>query len=556
MNRPRFSAIFSILVLAAGSLAVCMYFGRGVSLADQETKLRRSILAEPGNSTASMELARILSQKQAWPESVVTLQEALKHAPGDLDLNRQLAVVYGDWFDGTQDLKKLSKAVKHLEQVVDSGKAAATDYEMLAARQFSAGNHIRAAEAYAEAAKRAPQDLRLLEHVHYAGYMAGQYEKSLAFFKNLTENAPKNDWAWQMRGIIEYHVGKYDDAVSSLEKSLALATAANRKSAQENLEYALRLQSKERTKSNFYAHYGMATTHFKKSRADRAAAEYEAAVSISTEYKKQAAWAYAWMADFATYMSNDDQALEYAQRAVELARQINDPNDLSFKYQQLASIYTQKAIREKDKFNDYMEKSIEAHEQQLEYCRRARNRHMEIHALADLALTLVKRDGVEGEKAKCYRAEMAAFLPKAGQPIDCATASVLAAEGWFCKYEQDYAGAEESLKPAAEYYAQSTDARDAKHGPYLYAELAALAYRRNDYDLGIQYGERAAELLSRLRSLLGADEFRQKVGGETWRDTFKVLIKCAFEKRDTRAVFNYCEQYKAQALLELLGSRA
>jgi hypothetical protein len=82
-----------------------------------------------------------------------------------------------------------------------------------------------------------------------------------------------------------------------------------------------------------------------------------------------------------------------------------------------------------------------------------------------------------------------------------------------------------------------------------------LAYRQNDYDLGIQYAERGVRLLNLLRSFLGADEFRQKIGGDAWHGAFQALITCALEKKDPVAVFNYTEQYKAQALLELLGTR-
>lgn len=556
MHRRRLLRILIALAFAVAIFAVYLYAGNGRSIADPEPELRSKILENPGDSSARIELGLILAKKTNWTEAILTLQDGLKLTPNDIALNRQLAIVYGDWFKSTRNLKHLSRAGKYLQQVLDSGQATVDDFKMMAEGQYAAGDYVRAADAYDEAAKRDPQDSRQLQLARYAGYMAGQYEKSLAFFKDLTESEPKNDWAWQTRGIVEYYVGNYDEAVSSLKKSVDLATSERRKSARDNLAYALQLQSKEKTAANFYAHYGFADTHFKKSRIDRAAAEYEAAVNISTDFKREAAWAYARMADFAEYMSKYDQALEYSQKAIEFARQTNNYDDMSFKYQQLAGIYARVAIQEKDKFGEYLEKAIEAAERQLDFCRRAGNGHMEIHAVSDLARYLRKKDGVDGERTKAFRAEMAKYLPKEGQALDCATASVLEAEGWFCHDERNFAEAEKRLKPAAEYFARGTDVRIAKAGPSLYTELGKLAYQQNDFDRGIRYAERSVELLNRLRSLLGADEFRQQFGGDTWQDAFLALITCAFKKNDSKAIFNYTEQYKAQALLELLGTRA
>lgn len=559
MNGRRILRVLLALIFAVAIFAVYLYASSGPSAADREAELRPKILENPGDSLARMELAQILSKKKNWTEAILTLQDGLKLAPNDVALDRQLAIVYGDWFKSTQNLKHLSRAGKYLQQVLDSGQAAASDYTLMAEGQFAAGDYARAAEAYDEAAKRAPQDPRQLQLARYAGYMAGQYERSQAFFKNLTESEPQNDWAWQTRGIVEYYVGNYDDAVSSLKKSVELATPERRKSARDNLDYALRLQSKEKTAANFYAHYGLGNTHYQKSRADRCAAEFEAAVNLNTENKYEAAIAYWGMAYYALYLFDFDHAIEYSQKSVEFSKQTNDLNNLSDMYRLLSGIYSRQAnqVRDKkDQFQECMGKSIEATERQLDCCRRAGNAYMEIQTMADLAILVRKKDGVDNERTKSFRAELAKYLPKDGQALNEATASVLTAEGNFCYDERNFSDAEKRFKAAAEYFARSDSMGNVKHCAYLYGVLGKLAYQQGDYDKGIRYAERAVEILNHLRSQLGADKSRQEIGGEIWQDAFLALISCAYEKKDPKAVFNYTEQYKAQALLELLGTRA
>jgi tetratricopeptide (TPR) repeat protein len=555
MNKRGYLALSFALAFTMAVSAAYIYFSNGLSFMDRETDLRQTISGKPGDLAARMELARILERKESWPEAVVTLQDGLKSAPDDLDLHRQLAALYVDWYERTQNLKKLSQAERYLQRVLDSGQATVDDYTAMAQGQDKAGNHARAAEAYDEAVKRAPDDGRLRQLGHYARFMAGQYEESRVFYENLTEAEPENAWAWRMRGRIAYHLGNYDDAVTWLKRAVELATPEKKAAAQKNLDFALALQSTNK-KTSFFTHYELAEIHLKNARADRAAAEYEAAVKISTAYKAYAARAYARMAFFASYMSNYDQELEYAQKAVDIVKELDEPYDLSFCYQQMAGIYTGRANREKDKFDEYMEKAIEACEHQLECSRRAHNGHMEIHAIAELARAVRKKDGAGSERAKLCRSQMAKYLPKEGEVNNCATASVLVSEALFLSEEKDYTAAEKLFKPAAEYAARQTDMRLAKDGPSLYADLMEIAYRQNDFDRAIAYGERSVELLNGLRALLGADEFRQKIGGSLWQRAFQALINCALKKGDSRAIFDYSEEYKAQALLELLGTRA
>jgi CHAT domain-containing protein len=92
---------------------------------------------------------------------------------------------------------------------------------------------------------------------------------------------------------------------------------------------------------------------------------------------------------------------------------------------------------------------------------------------------------------------------------------------------------------------------------YVYNNLADISWKQQDIDGALMYGEKGVAKLTQMRSLLGVDEFRRSVGGRPWQELFAgTLVRGALEKGEKERAFNYVEQYKGRALLDLLGSKA
>jgi len=544
------------VVLAAFVTALALfglYYGlAGSPVASEEARLREAVLNDPANADARIALAAFLAEKQAWPEAIVTLQDGLRLSPEHAGLARTLADAYWVWADQAKDEKKRKRARRYLQMAVEAGEATGREYAQLGYLLQTAEEFEGAAHAYDEAWRRNPDRIDLLRQAWDARMRAGRYEEMRDFGHSLLEKDPNDAWAWYAMGSGQYLLGEYDEGVKSLRRSIELADGNQRPVFKSALDYALPFQSKEKSMKNFQAHFKLADWHAKRNRLDRAAAEYQAALNVCAESNWRSAWAYARLADVALMLDDSEQAYENVEQAVAGAKKASQYSLLGTCYQLQANICTLMAHRFPEREDTFKAKTLEARENLLNLCRQHGMKHMEIHALADLAFTALDFYGPDDDRTRKYREDMAPYVPTSDTALDCAVGSIATTEARFLMYEKKWGKAEELLLKAVATRPHVND----KGRPYIYVMLAMSANSQQKFDKAVEYARAGVGVMNDMRQSMGIDQFRQKIGGDLWRELFTCLIQTAVAKSDMAAVFDYSEEYKARALLEVMGTKA
>lgn len=526
--------------------------------AGSEEQLRRAIADNPADSASRIELARLLSKRKAQAEAALILHEGLKRSPHEPELYRAKIRTYLDWAQAHDKYEAVEHASRYLKMMAKAGYAAAEDYEALANTQFTMKRYVDAAKAYAQAFALAPQNKRLQEWQYESLIYSGKYEEAQAFFRKLSAVEPNNPRAWMLLGTSQYYLGQYDDSVASLTKaaSFAFTNPQDRKQVDERLAYAKSLQSRRKgSEEDSDVHYCLGNSHRGVNREDRMAAELEIAIETGALKSCRQGWALYNTADFYSSIMEYDRALDLLKRAVEIDTKLEEYDELSFVYQRLAGVYENLASLEEKKSaaaNEYHELALKARQMQLETCHKAGNKHMETHAVADYADLLLDYYGVEDERTQQARSEMLGYMPRDGEELTCATSSVLSTEAQIRYHEKDYAGAEDLFLRDGAWLAWRPMLGG---GVTAYSRLAYIAHEQGDYGKGIEYGKQAILLANRVRALQGSDLFRQQIGATSRAGAFETLARNAVKNNDTKTLFDCSEQYKAQALLELLGSK-
>jgi len=549
----RVGLVLGALAIAGSVFAGLSYFQTVGLHASQETKLRQAVLDNPLNAVARIELATLLAGKQGWTEAVVTLQDGTRLAPEDISLPRALAKIYADWAEASQDEKKLQRAGQFMQVVINSGKATVEDYEAIAERNRSAGRYKEAAWAFGEAFKRAPERPDLRRRAYHARLFAGKYEEARDFYQDVVDKNPTDGAALHNLALALSYLGDYRGAEANLRKRLQLPHDDGHAESQEKLEYVQRLQLQEKDTRNFKAHYDLGRKHKLRGRFDRAIVELETAVALSTETSETLAKAYNDLGYLASMMNDWEMADRYAEPTVAVCREVGDLYQLSHAYQGLALMYRRKAKGNPTRRTEFLEKALAAHQLQLEATRNYGEYFMEVASLANLASCARDLYGLEDERTKKYRAQLAPHLPKDDEPVHfSALASAVKTEAALRMEEKDFAGAEKLLLQGAGAKMDSHEKNEAS----AYCTLARIACTNEQYEKGIEYARKGIEFLTSFRMQMGSDSARQQVGGQLWLDLFKNLVQCAMGKGDTALIFDYSEQYKARALLELLRTKA
>ena len=540
-------------VVASLVFAFFLAFQTGGSPGSEERRLRRAVLDNPLDAVARIELATLLAGKKGWTEAVVTLQGGTRLAPEDISLPRALARIYADWAEASQDENKLQRAGQFMQVVINSGKATAEDYEAFAEGNRSARNYKEAAWAFGEAFKRAPDQPDLRRRAYNARLFAGYYEEARDFYQDVVDKNPADGAALHNLALALSYLGDYRGAEANLRKRLQIPHDDGHAESQEKLEYVQRLQLQEKDTRNFKAHYDLGRKHKLRGRFDRAIVELETAVALSTETSETLAKAYNDLGYLASMMNDWEMADRYAEPTVAVCREVGDLYQLSHAYQGLALMYGRKARGNPPRRTEFLEKALAAHQLQLEAARNYGEYFMEVRSLADLTSCARDLYGLEDERTKKYRAQLAPHLPKNDEPIQVsALASAASTEAGLRMEEKDFAGAEKLLLQGAGAKMDSHEKRDAS----VYNTLVRLACMNEQYEKGIEYARKGIEFLTSFRMQMGSDSARQQVGGQLWLDLFKNLVQCAMGKGDTALIFDYSEQYKARALLELLRTKA
>jgi tetratricopeptide (TPR) repeat protein len=525
-----------------------------------EPELRAALERDPADTEARVELAKLLMERgAAHPETVVTLQEGLQLDPGNAEILELLGETYVRWGAEAGNVKKYQTAERYFQQVVDAGAATKRILQWLGYAQEQSEQYEKAIDSFTVALSLDSNDPYPLKRLGYVYENAGKYEKALPVLRVAVKLSPDDyEIHWQL-GHIQRLLGDYATAVVNLRKARELSPRARRGELDDSVRYTEGLMSTRRGWYAYNCHYKYGERHKKQGRSDRAIAEYKAALAVLPESGySRAGWCYWRISMLYRDLNKLEMAVEHGLKAVEAYTKANSAKDLAFAYNGLENTYFMFAGREKGEERErYLEKALKALELQEYYARQAGNLHLATHALASKARIMVELYDIDDARVEKCRERMAEYLPERGPIADCAIGSVVHAEARLRLHEKDYDGAKELYEKVAVYYETSGGAENRMETSYVYNNLADISWKQQDIDGALMYGEKGVAKLTQMRSLLGVDEFRRSVGGRPWQELFAgTLVRGALEKGEKERAFNYVEQYKGRALLDLLGSKA
>jgi CHAT domain-containing protein/tetratricopeptide (TPR) repeat protein len=552
------------MALLAAATSLFLFWPQDKSPAKVEARARAKLQSDPSNVEARLSLFNILDKRNALPEATVLLQDGLRLSPADPVLLKTAATAYFKWAERGEapekEKPKYEKSMLLWRRLVESG-ANSVENQVQLAESLIGCNRLRKAIALCEPLlAQNPDNPDLLVALGCALKKSGKYEKALPLLTKSTELAPNNYRTWRWLAVTQEALGDDKNAAVTMRKAFELCPEERRKEIGGYASYAEDLLEKTPSWEAFFAHFNLAERYGRdEGRPDRAAFEYEACIPLLPPNDERTheylAWAHDYLGTFRNYVDDPDGSLEHALKAVDEYLAINKTSQLGFAYESLAGAYDMMASRYPGRKQEYLEKQLGARENELKYARESQNDHLARHALSEKAITLFDLNGIEESRLTACRKEMRAVMPTSGPVSDCSYASLLNTEARLLFYEKNYAESEKLYSLAATYYGASNAIHDIRNGPTVFTALGYLAWKRDDLDTAVQQSERAIERLTVMRNKLGADQFRRQVGGKTWSDTFSNLILYCGKKKDTVGAFNYCEQYKARALLDLLGSK-
>ena len=549
-----------VLHLVIPSILLCAVLSgcQEKTTATQEATLRANLATNPDDAESRMKLAGMLYDAGERQSVVQLLEEGVRRSPDHVEMRRQLARTYTWWAWEAKDKKRFKNAQAHWEYLIDAGDGDAEAHYQLGYTLNAMGLRAQSVGAYAMAAKLEPENASYRAEVAFAYKETGKYETALPLIQDLVNECPDNFRYRLWLGDACRLLGDYDEALAHMQKALELSPPEARAEAQEYVIFTQRLTLTDKSWHALNSHIALADRHREKSRPDREAAEYERVVEVCPDDPGAygtLGWSYLCLSQFASHVGNVDESIEYAKKSIEFYTKSGNKTDMAFAYQALGNIFWAMAGDSQDK--ELYAKALNAYEREHECATDAGHILMIIFALSEKANAMQEVYGIDDPRTRECREQLQKFLPKRGEKINEAKATAAYSEVLFLLEEENFEGARELLEMIFEFYCRNNDIRGVKMGPFVLNMLTTIALREDDYDTAIAYGQRAVDRLIAIRSLLGADEFRRKVGGDIWKRAFaENLVQCALAKSDPIAAFNYSEQYKGRALLDLLGSQA
>lgn len=135
----------------------------------------------------------------------------------------QQAIQTGDRFLSAGELVKAEQAYKEALQIAPQIDVAFFGLHLVA---FRAGNLPAASDMIEHAIKRAPANSRYYHQKGEVLLMQEQFDAAIAAFKNAVSLNKMEDRSWYMLGYAQFKLGKLGDAITNLEKSVRLNSKA------------------------------------------------------------------------------------------------------------------------------------------------------------------------------------------------------------------------------------------------------------------------------------------------------------------------------------------
>jgi tetratricopeptide (TPR) repeat protein len=181
---------------------------------DAEQSLRKALEASPDHQASEYALARIYYQQNRFPDAIGLFQKLLQQDPNNYRAHDNLALCYSG-------LGRESDALKHFLKALDLVHTAHPEYDTVYANAanffMQRGEHTKAFQLAAEAAKRNPGSARNFFLTGKALASLGKDDLSIRWFRQATglDDTYAEPHYWLAK--VYRNAGKTEDAARELE---------------------------------------------------------------------------------------------------------------------------------------------------------------------------------------------------------------------------------------------------------------------------------------------------------------------------------------------------
>ena len=185
--------------------------------ADADQILDRAQEMRPYDTATLHNVAEALRTAGRYGDAVTNYRAVLEIDPEFAPSHAGLGIALFQW-------ERYEEAIDALEQALalqtDLPIAGSSPYVFLGRAALNLGRP--AADYFAQALRHDPHDHEALDHLAMVQFSEQRYEDALALYRTMVEIAPDNAVTHSNLGATLYHLGRFEEALVSIERSLAL----------------------------------------------------------------------------------------------------------------------------------------------------------------------------------------------------------------------------------------------------------------------------------------------------------------------------------------------
>ncbi len=324
-----------------------------------------------------------------------------------------------------------------------------------------------------------PEDAEVAGRLGFAAKETGAYELALKVLENAVNLKPDDHYYWWWLSDTQRLLGKYADAVKSMECARDLAPAESREELQEYVAYTTILASDTPSWETFDQHLRFAERHRNLRRVRRQIEEYVNALDVAPEFESdnqqalgRLAYTYQQLGVQYLYIEEPDPAIDYLKQAIEYTRQGNATQEIMRQEQFLAIAFQVKAAREPNEAPILYEHAVTHWNNALHAAGEVEDIPYHRYLQGRLVDVLCRFRSLDDPVLAEIRKENLKEVPWQGPVNEYSTADAVMGEARCRLLEGDYAGARILYEMALPYYDQSKYLSDYQRASELYLDLA------------------------------------------------------------------------------------
>lgn len=423
-------------------------------------------------------------------------------------------------------------------------------------------------DAYAEALPQLkevhalnPQDAEVAGRLGFAAKETGAYEVALSALESAVQLKGDEYYYWWWLSDTQRLLGKYAEALKSMERARDLAPAEAREELQQYVAYTTILADGTASWENFDQHLKFSERHRNMRRVRRQIEEYVNALDVVPEYAPdeapalaRLAWVYQQIGIQYVYLEDPDPAIDYLKQALIYGRQAGALPEVMRMEQFIAIAFRLKADREPQAAAAHFEQAVKHWNNALDLARQTADLVYQRYVQGRLLETLCQFRPLDDAALVELRKANLKEVPWQGPVNEYSVAEAVLGEAVCRLFEGDYAGARILFEMGLPYFEQSKYLSDNQRVVEIYLGLARVYFQQEHYAESLDAAIKAGDAAGKARQFVDADAFNRGAGEHMLRHVAAARARACIALERPEDAFTLLEDFSVQGVRNLLAS--